>query len=161
MQTEAIHASDLAVAARYLQLRSILHDRHLARVERLLERYNVQPSRSRHSTFICALRSGFVRPGEGELWPVVLLTTVDITAALFFEVDAERMAAMGTMLRGPHRVRQRSWEEWWGWECPLGSLHQQFFDLTASQQEDAVVAWYNGNLDWLAHAGLLRRKSGS
>jgi hypothetical protein len=68
------------------------------------------------------------------------------------------MADMGTVLRGPHRVRQRGWEDWWGWEASRSSLHPQLFDLTAAAQEDTIVAWYSGNLEWLAHAGLLRRK---
>jgi hypothetical protein len=159
MQSEAMLASDLAVAARYLQLRTIVHDRHLGRIERLvLERYDVQPLRSRHSSFVCSLKTGFLRPSEGEMWPVVLMTMVEISAALFFEVDAERMAAMGTMLRGPHRVRHRGWEDCWGWESPLADLHPHFFDLTAPDQEEAIAGWYTGNFEWLANAGLLRRK---
>jgi hypothetical protein len=159
MHSEAILASDLAVACRYLQLRTILHDRHLARVERLvLDRYDVELLRTRHSSFVCSLRNGFVRPGEGEMWPAVLMTMVDISVALFFEVDAERMAAMGTMLRGPHRIRHRGWEDWWGWENSLAELHPHFFDLTAPEQEEAFATWYSVNLEWLAHAGLLRRQ---
>ena len=44
MQTsEALRESDPAVVARYLQLRTVFHDRYLARVERLaLERYDVE-----------------------------------------------------------------------------------------------------------------------
>jgi hypothetical protein len=160
MQSEAILASDEAVAARYLQLRTIIHDRHLARVERLvLERYDVELVRTRHSSFVCSLRTGFLRPGEGEVWPAVLLTMTEISVALFFEVDAERMAAMGTVLRGPHRVRHRGWEECWGWENTLADVHAHIFDLTAPDQEEALATWFTGNFEWLAHAGLLKRKA--
>src|SRR5262249_39965735 len=48
---ECIRLSDPAVVARYLQLRSVLHDRHLARVDRLFpERYEVQPARRMPAT---------------------------------------------------------------------------------------------------------------
>src|SRR5690349_6577287 len=118
MQTsEALRASDAAVVARYLQLRTVLHDRHLARVERLVqERYLVQPSRHIHPTLVAHVRSGFARPGEGELWPVVFLTTVDVSIALCVDLTAERVASLGTMINGPQRLRHRGWENWWGWE---------------------------------------------
>jgi hypothetical protein len=160
MQTsEALRASDSAVVARYLQLRSAFHDRHLARVERLVqERYRVQPSRRVAPTLVAHVRSGFLRPGEGELWPVVFLTTVDISLALCVELSPERVAGLGTMLNGPQRLRHRHWEDWWGWERALGSLHPDFFDLPAAMQEDAIVGWYAECLEWLAGSGLLLRQ---
>jgi hypothetical protein len=157
---DTLHASDAAVVARYLQLRSLLHDRHLARVERLvLERYQVEPTRRAHSTLVTHLRAGFERPGEGELWPVVFLTTVDISLALCVELSPERVAALGTTVNGPTRVRHRGWEDWWGWERPLGQVHPDFYRLTPEQQEEAIAAWYAEGLEWLAGNGLLRRKT--
>jgi hypothetical protein len=160
MQTsEALRVSDPAVVARYLQLRSTLHDRHLARVERLIEeRYQVRPAPRRHASLVALVRAGFVRPGEGELWPVVFLTAVDVSVGLAVELSPERVANLGTVVNGPQRLRRRGWEDWWGWEQPLGELHPQFFDLTAPSQEDALVGWYSGCLEWLAANGLLRRK---
>jgi hypothetical protein len=147
------------VAARYLQLRSAFHDRHLARVERLiLERYLVEPTKRIHPTLVAQVRSGFVRPGEGELWPVVFLSTVDITVALGVQLSPERVAGLGTTINGPQRLRHRNWEDWWGWERPLGGLHPQFFEMSAAQQEDVFVAWYAEGLEWLAGGGLMRRK---
>ena len=161
MQTsEAFRVSDPAVVARYLQLRSTLHDRHLARVERLIEeRYQVRPAPRGHASLVALARAGFVRPGEGELWPVVFLTAVDISVALCVELAPERVANLGTVVNGPQRLRHRGWEDWWGWEQPLGALHPQFFDLTALSQEEALVGWYAEGLEWLAGNGLLRRKA--
>jgi hypothetical protein len=157
---DALRASDAAVVARYLQLRSLLHDRFLARVERLvLDRYLVHPTRRMPSTLVCNVRTGFLRPGEGELWPAVFLTTVDISLGLCFELPADRVANLGTMLNGPHRLRQRGWEDWWGWERSIGQVRPGFFDLDADLQEEAVVAWYAEGLEWLAGAGLLRKRS--
>lgn len=157
--TEALQVSDPAVVARYLQLRSVLHDRYLARVEKMiLERYDVQPTRRVHPTLTLALRGGFVRPGEGEMWPVVHLTTVDISAALCIEIDDARVAAIGTSLRGPQRLRHRGWEDWWGWESCLSSLHERFFELSPLEQEEAFCTWFHAGLEWMAHAGLLRRR---
>jgi hypothetical protein len=158
--SEALRVSDPAAVARYLQLRSVLHDRHLARVERhILERYEVQPTRRLPSTLVTDVRSGFVRPGEGEMWPVIFLTAVDITVALCVTISAERVSSLGTMLRGPQRLRHRGWEDWWGWESPLAGLHPQFFDLSPLEQEDAVVAWFTAGLEWLVGSGLLQRKA--
>lgn len=159
MQTpEALRVSDAAVVARYLQVRSVLNDHILARVERLVtERYRVQPTRRIHTTLVCQVRTGFVRPGQGELWPVAFLTAVDISLALCVQISPERLAALGTMLNGPQRLRHRSWEDWWGWEKSLGEFHPQFFDLSAAQQEDAAVAWYTDGLEWLVGSGLLHR----
>jgi hypothetical protein len=156
---DVLRASDAAVVARYLQLRSLLHDRHLARVERLiLDRYLVHSSRRLHSTLLYDVRAGFVRPGEGELWPVVFLSTVDISLGLCVELSPERVANLGTTLNGPRRSRHRGWEDWWGWEKPLGQLRADFFDLDPGLQEEAVVAWYSQCLEWLAGAGLLARR---
>jgi hypothetical protein len=156
---DSLRASDAAVVARYLQLRTALHDRHLARVEKLIrERYVVQPTRRLHSTLVAAVRGGFERAGEGELWPVVFLNTVDISLGLCVELSPERVAKLGTTVNGPQRMRQRGWEDWHGWERPLGQVQAGFFDLAPQQQEDAVAAWYAEGLEWLAVAGLLRRK---
>ncbi len=158
--SDTMRASDAAVVARYLQLRSTLHDRHLTRVERLVqERYLVHPSRRLPSTLLCNVRTGFVRPGEGELWPVVFLTTVDISLGLCVELSAERVANLGTTLGGPRRIRQRGWEDWWGWEKSIGAVRPGFFDLDAARQEEAVVAWFAEGLEWLAGAGLLARRA--
>jgi hypothetical protein len=156
---DSIRASDAAVVDRYLHLRSLLHDRLLSRVERhILARYVVQPSRRIHSTLLVAVRAGFFRQGEGDLWPVVFLTTVDISVGLCVELSPDRVASLGTMVNGPQRIRQRGWEDWWGWERPLSQLQAGFFDLPSAQQEEAVCAWYVEGLEWLAGSGLLRRK---
>jgi hypothetical protein len=157
--SDSLRASDPAVVARYLQLRSLLHDRHLARVERLvLERYLVHSARRIPPTLLCNLRAGFVRPGEGELWPVVFLSTIDISLGLCVELSAERVANLGTTLNGPRRIRQRGWEDWWGWEKPIGAVRPAFFDLDDALQEEAIIAWYSEGLEWLAGAGLLTRR---
>jgi hypothetical protein len=154
--TEILKASDAVVVARFLQIRAVFHDRHLAHVERLIqERYLVQPTRRLHSTLVAHIRTGFVRPGEGDLWPVVFLTAVDISLALCVELSEERVANLGTMVNGPHRLRHRNWEDWWGWEKPLGALQADFFDLPVNLQEEAIVAWYQECLEWLASSGLL------
>jgi hypothetical protein len=157
--SEALQVSDPAVVGRYLQLRSVLHDRHLARVERMIvERFEVQPTRRIHPTLTADVRSGFVRPGEGEMWPIVFLTAVDVTVALAVQIDDARVAALGTALRGPQPIRHRAWDGWWGWESTLLGLHANFFELPAAEQEDAVAAWFNLGLEWLAHNALLGRK---
>src|SRR5262245_12653524 len=163
MSTPAVlRSADAAAVARYLQVRGLLHDRHLARVERLiLERYHVQPTRRLHSSFAAHVRSGFVRPGEGELWPVAFTTTVELSVALCVELSAERVAELGTTLNGPRRIRHRSWEDWWGWEKPLAQLCADFFSLNADDQEDAVAAWFGERLEWLAAGGLIRRRQSS
>jgi hypothetical protein len=157
--TDEIRTGDAAVVARFLQLRTILHDRFLARVEGfILEHYDVTPTRRLGATLTTHLRGGFVRPGEGELWPVVFLSAVDLTAALCVEISSERVTGLGTMLNGPQRLRRRHWEDWYGWERPLGEVAPRFFELPAAGQEDAFAAWYAGHLEWLAHGGLLRRR---
>jgi hypothetical protein len=158
---ECLRVSDAAVVARYLQLRSLLHDRHLARVERLIaERYEVNPTRRVHPTLVNDVRGGFVRPDLGELWPVAFLTAVDVSVALCVQIDDEGMAGLGTAVNGPQRIRNRGWEDWWGWDSALAGLHPQFFDLSPVEQEDAIAAWYSTHLEWLVHAGLLQRRSG-
>jgi hypothetical protein len=89
------------------------------------------------------------------------MTTVDISIALCIDLTAERVASLGTTINGPQRLRQRGWEDWWGWDRPLSALHASFFELSASLQEDAIVGWYSSRLEWLADSGLLlrRRKS--
>ncbi len=157
--SDALQPSDPAVVARYLQLRGAFHDRHLARVERhVLERYEVQPTRRVPQTLLAVVRTGFVRPGEGEMWPVVFLTALDVTVALCVAISAERVASLGTVLRGPQRLRHRGWQDWWGWESTLAGLHERFFDLSPLEQEDAVAAWFATGFDWLVGNGLLFRK---
>jgi hypothetical protein len=159
--SDALRASDTAAVARYLHVRGLLHDRHLARVERLiLERYRVTPTRHLHSSYAAHVRTGFVRPGEGELWPVAFTTTVEISVALCVELSAERVAELGTTLNGPRRIRHRSWEDWWGWEKPLGQVCEGFFELEAGEQEEAIARWYGERLEWLANGGLLMRRTG-
>jgi hypothetical protein len=157
---ECIRLSDPSVVARYLQLRSVLHDRHLVRVERLFpQRYEVQPARRMPATLQADVRGGFVSPGVGELWPVVFLTAVDVSVALCVQIQEDVMTQLGTTLNGPQRIRHRGWEEWWGWESPLAGLHARFFELLPLEQEDTIAAWFAAHLEWLAHAGLLRRKA--
>jgi hypothetical protein len=79
--------------------------------------------------------------------------------ALCVELSPERVAELGTTLNGPRRIRQRGWDEWWGWEKPIGQVHDGFFDLEPGQQEEAVLAWYGESLEWLAREGLLKRRS--
>jgi hypothetical protein len=160
MQTpDALRASDAAVVARYLLVRSLVHDRYLALVERLvLDRYLVHATRRLAATLTGCVRTGFQRPGEGELWPVVFLTTVDVSLGLCVELSVERVAGLGTTLNGPRRIRHRGWEDWWGWEKPIGQARPGFFDLGVEAQEEAVVAWYGEGLEWLASAGLLHRR---
>ncbi|MFO0878974.1 MAG: hypothetical protein U0840_16650 [Gemmataceae bacterium] len=158
--TDSLRASDPAVVARFLQVRAVIHDRHLARVERLiLERFQVQTTRRAHSTLLAHVRAGFIRPGEGELWPVIFTTTIDLSLALCVELSPERVANLGTTINGPQRIRHRGWEDWWGWEKSLTQLGPGFFDMEPGHQEDAIAHWYAEGLDWLAGAGLLRRKS--
>jgi len=157
--SDSIRSSDAAVVARYLQLRSQFHDRHLARVERLiLDRYLIQTTRRLHSSLVAHVRAGFLRPGEGELWPVIFMTTVDISACLCVELTPDRVASLGTTINGPQRIRHRGWEDWWGWERPLAQVRGDFFDLSPNQQEDAIAGWYGEVLEWLASNGLLRRR---
>jgi hypothetical protein len=159
---EALRLADAAVVARYLLVRSVIHDRHLARVERLvLERYLVEPSRRVHPTLLAHVRAGFERPDEGELWPVAFLTAVDVSLALCVELSTERVAELGTTVNGPQRLRHRGWEDWWGWETALGALRPDFFDLGPAEQEDAIAAWYGEHLEWLTGAGLLARRPGA
>jgi hypothetical protein len=157
--TEVLRESDPSVVARYLQLRSYFHDHLLARVEALLLRnYVAHPTTRLHATLVSLLRLGFIRPGEGELWPVVFLTPVDVTLAVCLHISPERLTSLGTMLNGPQRMRHRNWEDWWGWEAPLPEVHPHLFDLPADQQEAALLSWYAGKFDWLAQSGLLRPK---
>jgi hypothetical protein len=157
---DSLRASDAGVVARFLEVRSLLHDRHLARVERLIvDRYNVEPTRRIHSTLVALVRGGFVRPGEGELCPVVFMTTIDVSVALCITLSSERVAALGTTINGPQRIRHRGWEDWWGWERPLSGLAPAYFDLPAAAQEDVLTRWCAEQLEWLAGNGLLQRKS--
>ena len=79
-QPECLRVSDAAVVARFLQIRALVHDHPLERIERhVAQRYAVEPTRRIPPTLVSHVRAGFVRPGEGELWPVVFMTTVDIS----------------------------------------------------------------------------------
>lgn len=159
MFPDSLRPSDAGVVARYLEIRALLHDGYLAGVERLiLGEYVVEPSNRMVSTLVSHVRGGFVRPDEGEMWPVVFLTTVDVSVALCVELPADRIAKLGTMAHGPRRVRQRGWEDWVGWERPVSQLCTGFFDLSGAGQEEVIHAWYADCLEWLADAGLLRRR---
>jgi hypothetical protein len=156
---EPLRESDAAVVARYLHVRSHFHDGLLARVAgHVQERYLVQPTQRVPATLVALVRAGFLRPGEGELWPVVFLSPVDVFLALCVQITPERLAGLGTMLEGPQRLRHRHWEDWWGWETTLAGVHPQFFALAAEQQDAAMLAWYTEHLAWLARSGLLRRR---
>jgi hypothetical protein len=155
---DGLRVGDAAVVARYLQLRSLFHDRVLLRVASHIEaRYRVQPTRRITATLVALVRDGFDRPGEGELWPVVFLTPVDVTLALCLQIAPQRLTSMGTGLNGPQRVRHRHWADWWGWETSLDGVTPGFFDLSGAAQEDAMVAWYAHHLEWLAQSGLMLR----
>ncbi len=157
--TEAFRVSDAAVVARYLQIRSLVNDKLLAHVEKgIQDRYRVAPARRLASTLTAHVRSGFVRADGGEVWPVVFLTAVDISAALCAQLSPEWLASLGTTLNGPQRLRHRLWEDWWGWEKGLAALHPRFFDLAADQQQDVVLAFYREGFEWLVQNGLLTRK---
>jgi hypothetical protein len=156
---DGLRVSDAAVVARYLQVRSHLHDRVLPRVASHIEaHYRVRRSRRVGATLVALVRGGYERPGEGDLWPVVFLTPVDVSLALCLHITPERVANMGTVLNGPQRVRHRNWEDWWGWETPPAALRPKFYDLSAAEQDDAMVAWYVNHLEWLAQSGLMQRR---
>jgi hypothetical protein len=157
--SDSLRVSDAAVIARSLQVRSLFYDRLLTRLEQHIpQRYSVQTTTRLHATLPALLRTGFVRPVEGELWPVIFLTPVDITLVLAVQISKERVAGLGTMLKGPQRLKHRHWEEWWGWETNLPGIHPQFFELPAAEQDDAMLAWYREGLEWLANSGLMRRR---
>src|SRR5262249_34341623 len=85
---EAFHVSDPAVVARYLQLRSLRPDRRLARVDLLVQdRSDVLVSNRLHATLVALLRNGYARSKEGEVWPVVFLTPIDVTLALCVQIN--------------------------------------------------------------------------
>jgi hypothetical protein len=156
---DSLRLSDAAVIARALQVRSLFYDRLLARLEQIVpQHYSVQLTTRIHATLPALVRTGFVRPVEGELWPVVFLTPVNITLVLAVQITKERVAGLGTLLKGPQRLKHRQWENWWGWETNLPSVHPQFFELTATEQDDAMLAWYREGLEWLANSGLMRRR---
>lgn len=154
-----LRESDPAAVARYLALRGFLHDQVLARVETLLgEHFLVEPTRRVPGALTCVLRNGFVRPAEGEIWPAVFLTAVNIYPAVCIQIAAERLTALGTAINGPQRLRHRHWEEWWGWETCLADLRPRFFDQPCDEQLDTLVGWYMDRFTWLARNGLLQRK---
>lgn len=156
-----LRASDPAVVSRYLQLRGLLHDRFLAQLEaHVLQRYEVQPTTRIPATLPALVRKGFLRAGEGEVWPVVFLTPVDITLTLCLQITSERLTKLGTVLHGPQRLRHRHWEDWWGWETTLPELNPKFYELSAEKQEEAMIAWCHDRLEWLVQNGLLKRKTG-
>ena len=156
---DGLRESDPAVIARHLALRGYLHDEVLARVDALLaERYLVEPTRRIPGSLSCVLRNGFVRPTEGEIWPAVFLTAVNIYPAVCLQITPARLTALGTALNGPQRLRHRHWEDWWGWETTLADLRPRFFELPPDEQLDTLMGWYAERLEWLAHNGLLVRK---
>jgi hypothetical protein len=158
-QTEELRLTDAAVIARYLQLRCHLQDHILVPVEERIEsRYDVQPTRRQSATLTVLLHNGFLRPDEGEIWPVVFLTPVNITLALCIQLTAEKLAALGTVVNGPRPIRQRHWEDWWGWEATPAEIHPRLFQLMGPEQEELILTWYEKNLDWLARNGLMARK---
>jgi len=157
--TEQLRLTDAAVVARYLQLRGHLQDCLLALVEeRLLARYDVQPARRLPATLSALVRNGFQRRQEGEIWPVVFLTPVNITLALCIQLSAARLAALGTVVNGPRPIRHHHWEDWWGWEATPVEIHPRLFHLTGPEQDELIVGWYDKNLEWLARNGLMARK---
>src|SRR5260370_41364512 len=99
--TDELRAGDPVVVARFLQIRTVL-DRHMARVERLvLDQYDGAPTRRLTAPLPTHLRSGFVRPGQGELWPGVFLAAVDLTPALVGGSSPERVADIRPPIHGP------------------------------------------------------------
>lgn len=157
--TEELRLTDAAVVARYLQLRGYFQDCLLALVEeRLQTRYDLQPTRRLPATLSALVRSGFQRLNEGEIWPVVFLTPVNITLALCIQLSAARLAALGTVVNGPRPIRHHHWEDWWGWEVSPVEIHPRIFHLPGLDQEDLMLAWYDKNLEWLARNGLMARK---
>lgn len=159
LSADALWASDAAAVGRYLQIRALIHERYLPKVEKLIQsRYLVRSVQGTASTLVSHVRGGFVRPSEGELWPVIFTTMVDISVALCVQLSDERVANLGTMINGPQRVRHRGWEDWWGWERAVGQLHPEFFTLSAALQEDVLSHWYLEGCEWLAGSGLMRRR---
>jgi hypothetical protein len=156
---DALRSADASVVARYLQVRSIFHDQVLARLEQLVPaRFDVALTRRINPTLLAQVRSGFERPEEGEIWPVIFINAVDIHLALCFQITMERLASLGTVMNGPSRVRHRSWEEWWGWEKKLSEVHSRLFDLPVADQHEALVQWFLEGFEWLAHSGLVMRR---
>lgn len=157
--TEQLQLTDTTVVARYLQLRSLFLDGLFPQIEERIElRYDVQPTRRLSSSLVALVRNGFEHVGDGELWPVVFLTPVNISLALCVQLTGERLAELGTVVNGPRPIRHRLWEEWWGWETTLPELHPRLFQLYGPEQETLILTWYDKNLDWLARNGLMKRK---
>jgi hypothetical protein len=160
MSSDELRITDAAVVARYLQLRSHFHDHLLARVEeKLCTSYDVQPTRRLPATLNALVRNGYYRPGEGEIWPVVFLTVVDITLALCIQLSGERLMQLGTVVNGPRPLRHRHWEDWWGWETTLAGIHPRIFSVSPAEQEGLVLGWYSNHMEWLVRNGLMGRKS--
>lgn len=158
--TEQLYESDPAAVARYLHLRSYFHDRLLMEVDKQMRtQYELQPTRRVPATMTTLVINGYFRPGEGEIWPLVLLGVVDITLGLFIQMGSDRLASLGTVVNGPRPVKHRHWEEMWGWETSLGSVHPQLYRLAPADQEAALLSWYRIGLEWLARNGLMKRKT--
>lgn len=156
---EDLRITDAAVVARYLQLRGHFHDRLLALVEEnLCHDYDVQPTRRIPATLNALVRNGYYRPGEGEIWPVVFLTAVDITLALCIQLSGERLAELGTVVNGPRPMRHRHWEDWWGWQTTPAGIHPRIFNVYPSEQEDLILGWYRTHMEWLVRNGLMARQ---
>jgi hypothetical protein len=157
--SDGLQMSDAAVVARYLQLRGYFHDELLAQIEQvLIGRYDVEATRRIPLTLTALVRNGFYREREGEIWPVIFLTPVNITLALCIQLSSERLTALGTVVNGPRPIRQRHWEDWWGWETTLPAIHPRIFQLYPAEQDGLIVAWYTTHMEWLARNGLLTRK---
>lgn len=157
--SQGFRLSDPATVARYLQLRAHLYDDVLSSLETQIEKhYEVKPTRRIAPTLVALVRLGFTRAGEGELWPVVFLSAVDVSLALLIQFTPERLASLGTVLNGPQRSRHRQWEDWWGWETSLSAVHPRFFEISPPEQDEAIMTWYHDRLEWLTHNGLLLRK---
>jgi hypothetical protein len=160
LSSDQLRESDPAVVARYLHLRTYFHDQLLDKVDKLLtSRYELQPTRRIPSSLSTLVRAGYFRPGEGEIWPIVFVNAVDITLALFIQLSNERLAELGTVMNGPRPVRHLHWEEMWGWEVTLSTVHPRLFDLEALAQAEALLNWYTGCTEWLARNSLMKRKA--
>ena len=158
-QPDQFHVSDPAVVSRYLKLRSHINDHILAKIEQVgLERFHLAPSRRLASTLTAHVRGGFLRVDGGEIWPIVFLSAVDISAALCTQLKPDWLAGLGTTLNGPQRLKHRLWEDWWGWEKGLSSINPRFYESTPAEQEETLVNYYRDGLEWLAQHGLVTRK---
>ncbi len=158
---DGLKAGDPGVVARYLQIRGYFYDQVLAEVEKaLVASYVVVAVRRIPPTLPVLVRQGFLRPGDGEIWPVVFLSPRGVSVAVCAQISSTRLAALGTTVNGPQRIRQKTWEGWWGWETRLGDVSPGFFELAGAEQDQALSGWYERRFEWLATNGLMRRRTG-